>query len=241
MPFLVGTETKSLFHKLEAHKLFEEREVGPLKATITFDADLIAANTIDGNINGVGITTVTYASSHDNTMDLLAAEVLSNPDVGAVALTDASDNRQLTIYAADVNGALVLASWAVTNGTAQAGTVAATDTNDVKAGQMVQLQGDGTVEPVINGDYRFGSMGISMHDGTGGELVTVMMKAYAIVWMECGTNGLLAGPVKIHSTVFNATTGYQEVDDASVTAANMVGWALDGGDDGDLIRVAITP
>ena len=69
----------------------------------------------------------------------------------------------------------------------------------------------------------------------GGELVTVMMKAFAIVWMECATDSLVAGPVTIHANGYNTTTGFLEVDDASVTAANMVGWALDAGDDGDLL------
>lgn len=241
MPYPLGSVTKTLFLKLESQKLFEEREVGPLKGTITFDADLIALNTVNGTINGVAISEVTFATDHDTTMDLLAAEVLSHADVGNVELTDDSTNRVLTVYAADANGALVFASWAVTNGTAQAGTSTATDTNDIHAGQMVQLQDDGTIEPVINGNYRYESIGISMHDATGGELATIMMKAFAIVYMESATDGLLAGPVAIHSNGFNTTTGYLEVDDNSVTAVNMVGWALDEGDNGDVIRVAIAP
>ena len=236
MPYLFGSETKTIFLKKESHKLFQEFEVGGKKATITFDADLIASNSVIGTINGVSTSAVVFAATHDATMALLVTELIAHADVQSASITSA---RVITVIAADKDAAFVLASWAVTLGATQAGVVTATDTNTVYKGQPIQLQSDGTIEPVINGNYAYKMLGVAIHDGVGGELVTVMMKPFAIVVMECATDSLSAGPVVIHSNGYNTDTGYVEVDDASVTAANQVGWALDTGDDGDVVRVAL--
>lgn len=108
----------------------------------------------------------------------------------------------------------------------------------IKKGQPVILNAVGTVTPAGAAAAPSAVIGVSMHDGDAGELVTVMMKAYLITFAEAGTAALVAGPVKIHTTVYNAVTGYVEVDDASVTTADICGWALDAGGDGDVIRVA---
>jgi len=240
MPYIHGAVTKTKILKSESHKLFCEFEVGALTATITFDADLVTSNTVDGQINGVAITQVTFSVDHDTTMDLLVAELLLNADIATATLTDASTNRQITVTPPAETDPLVLSNWVVAAGATQANVAVATDTNNVYKGQLVQLAADGTIEPVINGDYRSISMGIAMHDGVGAELVTVMMKAFAVVFMEAATALLVCGPVTIHANGYNTTTGYLEVDDASVTYANMVGWALDIGGDGDVIRVAVS-
>lgn len=110
----------------------------------------------------------------------------------------------------------------------------------VKKGQMVYITGDGQVSPALIGTTTQQIIGISMHDGLAGELVTVMMKAYAIVFMECETAALVAGPVRVGTaSPFNATTGYNLIDDLSVDHADMIGWAIEGGDAGDLVRVAL--
>jgi hypothetical protein len=172
---------------------------------------------------------------------LVAALKLLTTVVVNATLTDAVNNRQITVWAKDPDGVFTAGTdWVVTAGGSQATITRATDTNNVKKGQLVQLQIDGTIEPVVAGDYRHQAIGIAMQDGEGKDLVTVMMKAFAIVMMEAGTSALLAGPVKIHSTAVNPTTGYPEVDDASVTAANMLGWALEPATNvADVIPVAI--
>jgi len=110
----------------------------------------------------------------------------------------------------------------------------------VYKGQPLYISDDGEVTPLGTTGTTQQCIGISMHDGEAGELVTVMMKAFAIIWAECETDSLAAGPVRIGSTgVYNATTGYVLIDDASVTHANQIGWAIEGGDDGDVVRVAI--
>lgn len=110
----------------------------------------------------------------------------------------------------------------------------------VKKGQPVVIAADEKVQAAGTGSTTQQIIGISLHDGIAGELVTVMMKAYAIIFAECETNTLAAGPVRIGSSaVYNATTGYVLIDDATVTHANQLGWAIEGGDDGDIVRVAL--
>ena len=111
---------------------------------------------------------------------------------------------------------------------------------DIKRGQPVVLETVGTVDEAISSTARHAVLGIAMQDADAGELVTVMMKAFVIVFMESATAALDAGPVHIHANGYNATTGYTEVDDASVTDATMIGWCLDGpAADGDIVRVAV--
>lgn len=107
----------------------------------------------------------------------------------------------------------------------------------VKKGQPVALVTGGHVQPAATASAHT-IVGVSMHDGAAGELVTVMMRAHLITFAEAATDGLVAGPVLVHANLYNATTGYVEVDDASVTTVNICGHALDNGDNGDLVRVA---
>ena len=108
-------------------------------------------------------------------------------------------------------------------------------------GQPVFITGDGQVSPILVCTGAINIIGISMHDGAAGELVTVMMtKASAIVFMEIEVDATVVGPVRTGTTnVYNAATGYNLIDDASVVEANHIGWAIEGGDDGDVVRVAV--
>ena len=241
MPYTLGAVTKTKLLKLESHKLFHEFQVDDLKATITLDADFVTSNVINGVINGVAISAVTFATDHDTTMDLLLAEVVSHADVVSATLTDASTNRQITVVALDPTKVFILTSsdWVITAGATQAGVTTVTDTNNIYSGEPVKLCTDGKIEPCAAAETPLNQIGIVMQDGVGGELVTVMMKAYAITWAEAGTALMNAGPVKIHTKLYNITTGYLEVDDASVTTANVCGWVLDAATlDGDLVRLA---
>ncbi len=117
-----------------------------------------------------------------------------------------------------------------------------TSGQEVKKGQPVVIAGDGEVQAAGTSSTQQQIIGFSMHDGDAGELVTVMMKAYAILFVECETDALAAGPVRIGSSaVYNATTGYVLIDDATVSDTNQIGWALEGGDDGDIVRLAVAP
>lgn len=87
---------------------------------IVFDADLITANVINGSVNGEAIDAVTFAASHDNTMDLLVTAIEALDTVKRAELDGSdADNRTILIEVIDANA--VLASWAVTLGDTQAG------------------------------------------------------------------------------------------------------------------------
>lgn len=240
MPEPFGTKTKTKILKSESHKLHQEFTVDDLKATITFDADLVTANEVDGAINGVAISTVTFDTDHDTTMEALVAAIEALDSVASASLTDATNNRQVTVIAADPEGLLVLSGWAVTSGATQAGTTTATDTNNVYTSQPVKLTIDGKIEPAAAAENPINVIGNSIHNGVGGDLATVSMKAHMVIWAEAGTANLNAGPVKLHTTPYNTSTGYVSVDDASVTYANIYGWCLDDAvSAGDLVRVAV--
>jgi len=94
------------------------------KVEIEFSTNLITGNVAAGYINGTAIS-VTYATSHANTMALLQAAIEA---VAGVAYVEVSGNV-LTIHA-DPGYSLRAKSWAVTGGASQpTTTVTSTDTS----------------------------------------------------------------------------------------------------------------
>jgi hypothetical protein len=63
---------------------------------LVFDAALVASNTINLNVNGVAMTQVTYASSNDNTLDLIATQ-LETQFPTLIASADRSGTRTVAI------------------------------------------------------------------------------------------------------------------------------------------------
>jgi len=234
----LGSVTKSTFLKeVEAHKLHQEFEVQQTSATITFDADLITANVINGKIDGVSIAQVTFATSHTNTMNLLKAELEAHPSVASVTLTDTVNNRQLTIVPVDQTEAPVLSNWAVTAGASQAATATATDFNKVYPGVPVELTADGKVQPLTVATASTTKIGTALHLAGAGEMVTVAMDGAAIIFAEADA-ALNAGPVKWES--FNTETERNRYNDTSITATNQTGWSIDVAEaEGDEIRVVL--
>lgn len=108
---------------------------------------------------------------------------------------------------------------------------------DIKRGQPLVLETVGTVDLAADGDGPDLIIGVAMQDADAGELVTCMMRAYAIIFCEWKAASSVAGAVTYDA--YNATTGYVEVDDDTVSTTNMWGWALDDGGDGDIVRVAL--
>ena len=88
---------------------------------LTFSADLVASNTINMTVNSVAIAEVTYASSSNNTMGLIAAAIGAMDGVQyAETVTPASGNIRQILVLPDSTTDLVIASAAVTNGASQA-------------------------------------------------------------------------------------------------------------------------
>lgn len=68
--------------------------------TVTFNADFVASNVINGDINGESIQPVTFAADQATTLQLLANAIARLSNVGAAVVTDA---REITVTGA-VNG-----------------------------------------------------------------------------------------------------------------------------------------
>jgi hypothetical protein len=66
----------------------------------------------------------------------------------------------------------------------------------VVKGQLVKMAADGTIEPAAIGELNYLVIGIALHTRAAGELVTVGMKAFTIVWSQTA-GALAAGPVKV--------------------------------------------
>lgn len=237
MPEPFGNVSKTKILKSESQKLHQEFSVDELKATITFSADLVTSNKVNGAINGVAIEEVTFDTDHATTMAKLVTALEKHPAVADASITSA---RVITIVALDPEQILVLSGFAVTAGATQATVTTATDTNNVYVSQPVKLTVDGKIEPAGAAEAPINVIGQSIHKAVGGELATVAMKAYMVIFAEAGTANLNAGPVKLHSTPYNKTTGYVSVDDDTVSATNIFGWALEpAASAGDLVRVAV--
>lgn len=63
---------------------------------LTFDAALVASNTINLEVNGTAMTQVTYATSNDNTLDLIATQ-LETQFPTLIASADRSGTRSVAI------------------------------------------------------------------------------------------------------------------------------------------------
>lgn len=114
------------------------------------------------------------------------------------------------------------------------------DTVVIKKGQPVVLNADGEVKPADAAADASQVIGYSIHNGGEGDLVTVAMKAFIIVWAMPNA-ALDGGPVKyegMNSTDenFNSFTAVAGTEEGST-----IGWALDQSTAADqMIRVALT-
>lgn len=109
--------------------------------------------------------------------------------------------------------------------------------NTVFKGQPVKLDATGKIVPAAAAEAEHNIIGVAIMDGAEGELVTVGMRGYAIIWAE-SVAALTPGPIKY--TGYNGTTEYNQVDSGTVTQANAMGWALDvASAAAELVRVVI--
>ena len=107
----------------------------------------------------------------------------------------------------------------------------------IHAGSHVGLDADGSVSESADSAAFDVVIGFSIHDALDTELVTIAMRAYALVKGEAEAASLDAGPVELGP--YNGTTNFREYL-ASSTPGNTVGFNLDQvTDDGDEILVAL--
>lgn len=223
----LGETTKTTFLKgVEAHKLHEEFEVEGLSHTLTFDAALVASNTINGYVGGNAISQVTYATSSDNTMALIATAISAMEGVKSATVTDnGSNDRVIVVIPEDQATGLALTGFAVTNGASQAAITVATVNKKVYAGMPVEINAtSGKVQPLNAATASTTYVGIAVQDGAHGDLVTVALNGKCIINAK-SADALAYGPVAYSS--YDATNGFVKVTDTSVTETNIIGWTLD--------------
>jgi hypothetical protein len=67
-------------------------------ASVVFAGDLVASNTINLNVNGVAMTEVTYASSNNNTLELIATQLATQfPTVVESAVRSGTRTVAITV------------------------------------------------------------------------------------------------------------------------------------------------
>lgn len=111
-------------------------------------------------------------------------------------------------------------------------------------GTPVVLKADGTIAASTGAaEDHVNVIGYSIHNGKAGELVTVGMRAFTIIYgvnLESGT--ITAGPVKFAGvetvTDIGDYNAFENIDPADTTTA--IGWALDGATaDHEIVRIAL--
>lgn len=107
----------------------------------------------------------------------------------------------------------------------------------IRKAQPVKLTAEGEVEPADTAEVSENIIGYSIHNGNAGELVTIAMKAYGIVY--CRPNAAVeAGPVQYAGQ--NTTDERFPAVAAATDATTLMGWALDEAEAADdEIRLAL--
>ena len=232
---ITGDVTKTTFMKeVEANKVREEFEVKPLTQTLVFDAALITANDFDLDINGVAITQVPFNTNNNDTVDDIATEIAANADISS-AVRVGTDTVEITPV--DGTNGVDLDNYVITAGASQAVVAAAKIDSKVRPGMPVEINpATGKIIPLAN-DGNLEYIGVSLHTSKGGELVTVAMRGYAVIFAEA-SEALSPGPVNWNN--YNEPTERNRYNQTSVTTITFQGWALDSAAAaGDVIRVVV--
>ena len=115
----------------------------------------------------------------------------------------------------------------------------------VRKGMPVVLTSDGNVKPAPVGTKNVNIIGYSIHNGQPGELVTIAMKAYAIMYAK-PNKAVPAGPVTYAGTntaepQYNAVEAMKaSTDSVPGNEGSVMAWALDEAEAAnDLIRIAV--
>lgn len=237
MPYLFGVDTSTILLNHESHKLHETFTVEDNTAFLLFSGDLVTSNVINGTVNGVAISQVTFSSTHAVTMGLLETELES---LGAVveATTFGAGNWKMKIVAASNAAPITEVTLVVTLGAGQVTITPTYNENRLVKGRPAIINADGTVAPAHADSLTVDIIGIAIGDAIEFEDVTINMKAFVMIFCEWKDDASIAGSVTFDA--YNGTTGYNEVDDAGPPDnTNIWGWALDPGDNGDITRVAL--
>lgn len=240
------TKTK-IFKTPESMGLTEKFEADGVSNTLTLSTAAITGNVISGYVGGT-LVTVTYATSAAATLTALAVAIAAVPGVKSATVTTAT--TVITVVPNDQSNPIALVGWAETGGSSQGTITIALVDNRVQIGMPVMLLSTGKVAPCDPANVATKCIGYSINPGVlldadnktvRPEDVTILLKSDMIIYAECAASSQAIGPVGIYvTTPYNSTTGYNIVDDASITVTNMIGWAMDAGTNaGDVVRVIL--
>lgn len=241
----IGDTPKTIFLNDEAHKLHLEFTVDNRKGTLTLAGDLVSLNVVNGYVNSIAMAPVTYATSHTNTMNLLKAAIEAIPGVATVTLTDAVNNRQLTIVMDNQEESISLLGWVVTLGAGQTTITAAEVNNTLHCGEMVKFPGtagslDEVIVPIVSGEEENQILGLvrQVDNSWGGEEATIITRGFCVVYMKLVADNVVPGPVK--AAGFDAATGYNKVAVLGASDEKLhIGWNLEGGSTGAIVKVLV--
>jgi len=121
---------------------------------------------------------------------------------------------------------------------------AVADGETIHEGELVKLNAAGELIPAILGEPEINVIGYCITKAlSSNEPVSVVselaiaMRGYATILASAKEDGMVPGPVKY--AAFDATNNRPFYSQDTVTAANMVGWALIAGDENDEIKVVL--
>lgn len=134
-------------------------------ATLVFDADFVASNTIDLDVNGVSISQVTFATDHDTTAGLLVAAIAAL--TGVTCELDSGDANNRTFIIEAENTTIVVDNVVVAGGASQAGSTVTYAADDVFRGIALSTH----KEAEANGDVQYNQY----------DAVSVLRKGVAVV------------------------------------------------------------
>lgn len=229
---LLGETTKAILKKSESHKLAEQFEVADSVATITLSTALIASNVVNINVNGSAIEAETFATSHAVTMAAIVAKLEALDTV-----TSASYSGNVISIVPVEQEANSLIQVTVTAGATQPTVVIDGVLKEVKPLQPLVLNTDGTVKAAVDASGADTIIGYSVHSGKPSDLVTAVVKGFMIINAVATADSTTAGSVKSSGGV--DADGFPKVANIAAANAAQIGWALDEGDEGDVVRVLL--
>jgi hypothetical protein len=242
LPAHLGTPTQTVFLKgVENHKLHEEFEVEGLTHTLTLSGALVTSNTINGNVGGVALAETTFSGTSDATWAAVAALISAMDGVKSATVTQvasATDNdRVIVVVPEDQVGGVVLTGFVVAAGAGQATITVASVDKRIYKGMPVELNAtSGKIQPLTAATASTTHIGWAIMDAVYGEFCTVALNGMGIVNGIAGEAAVAYGPVIY--TGFDSATKLPKFGDTSVTATNLIGWALDDATQlGEKIRV----
>jgi len=135
--------------------------------TLVLDADLVTSNVINGQVGGVAISPVTFATNHATTMAAVAAAILAANDN---VLSATVDTRTITVTTVQDASDQDLSAWVVTLGASQA-TAAVTETvAAINTTELGICRNDTDSSTAVAVDWEF------EEGGTTGQIVAIRRK-----------------------------------------------------------------